>query len=76
MGENSNSGALEGIRVLAFTQALAGPWAGLLLASHGAEVIKVESSLAPDAFRRFGASTGKACRSHGTAGSASEGPRK
>ena len=50
-----NGGALEGIRVLAFTQALAGPWAGLLLASHGAEVIKVESSLAPDAFRRFGA---------------------
>ena len=50
-----NGGALEGIRVLAFTQGLAGPWAGLLLASHGAEVIKVESSLAPDAFRRFGA---------------------
>src|SRR3990172_492521 len=50
-----NDGALDGVRVLAFTQALAGPWAGLLLASHGAEVIKVESSLAPDAFRRFGA---------------------
>ena len=50
-----NDGALDGTRVLAFTQALAGPWAGLLLASHGAEVIKVESSLAPDAFRRFGA---------------------
>ena len=41
--------------MLAFTQALAGPWAGLLLGAHGAEVIKVESSLAPDAFRRFGA---------------------
>jgi crotonobetainyl-CoA:carnitine CoA-transferase CaiB-like acyl-CoA transferase len=48
-------GALDGLRVLAFTQALAGPWAGMLLGSHGAEVIKVESSLAPDAFRRFGA---------------------
>ena len=41
--------------MLAFTQGLAGPWAGLLLASHGAEVIKVESRRAPDAFRRFGA---------------------
>lgn len=49
------SGALEGIRVLAFTQGLAGPWAGLLLAAHGAEVVKVESATAPDAFRRFGA---------------------
>ncbi len=49
------NGALEGVRVLAFTQGLAGPWAGLLLASHGAEVIKVESSMAPDTFRRFGA---------------------
>lgn len=50
-----NGGALEGIRVLAFTQGLAGPWAGFLLASHGAEVIKVESSRALDTFRRFGA---------------------
>jgi crotonobetainyl-CoA:carnitine CoA-transferase CaiB-like acyl-CoA transferase len=49
------SGALEGIRVLAFTQGLAGPWAGLLLAAHGAEVVKVESAAAPDTFRRFGA---------------------
>jgi len=36
------TGALEGIRVLDFTQDTAGPFAGMLLAEQGADVVKVE----------------------------------
>jgi crotonobetainyl-CoA:carnitine CoA-transferase CaiB-like acyl-CoA transferase len=36
------SGAFEGIRVIDFTQGRAGPYAGMLLAEQGADVIKVE----------------------------------
>lgn len=46
---------LDGIRILSFTTGIAGPNAGRILASLGAEVIKVESrSGGVDAFRYFG----------------------
>ncbi len=52
---SSTNRILEGIRVIAFTNAYAGPYAGRLLAQHGAEVIKVESrSGGLDTFRHFG----------------------
>lgn len=42
---------LEGVRVVDFTQFVAGPHCTLWLASMGAEVFKIESPKRPDAFR-------------------------
>jgi benzylsuccinate CoA-transferase BbsF subunit len=43
---------LDGVRIVDFTWAAAGPYATLLLALLGAEVVKVESSRRPDPARR------------------------
>jgi benzylsuccinate CoA-transferase BbsF subunit len=46
---------LEGVRILTFTTGYAGPYAGRLLASYGAEVIKIESRKGGlDTFRHYG----------------------
>jgi crotonobetainyl-CoA:carnitine CoA-transferase CaiB-like acyl-CoA transferase len=44
---------LEGLRVLELGQLLAGPFAGMLLANFGAEVIKVEPPRVGDPLRRW-----------------------
>ena len=42
MAVTTIKGAYDGITVLDFTQGIAGPHASMLLALHGADVIKVE----------------------------------
>src|SRR5207244_9904311 len=56
-GSGEREVILAGVRVLTFTTGIAGPNAGRILASLGAEVIKVESRKGGiDAFRYFGTS--------------------
>lgn len=48
------SGPLAGVRVLEFSQLVAGPFSGLVLSDFGAEVVKVEGPLG-DPHRNYGA---------------------
>lgn len=54
-----NNGPLNGVRVVEFTSAWAGPYATCLLSFLGAEVIKVESQQRPDHSRKLSFTTGK-----------------
>ena len=51
------AGALDGIVVLEFANYVSGPYAGMLLADFGAEVIKVEAPGRGDPFRGWGTET-------------------
>jgi benzylsuccinate CoA-transferase BbsF subunit len=52
---SSTNQILAGVRILAFTTGYAGPYAGRLLATYGAEVIKIESRKGGlDTFRHYG----------------------
>jgi benzylsuccinate CoA-transferase BbsF subunit len=51
----STNKILNGVRILTFTTGYAGPYAGRLLATYGAEVIKIESRKGGlDTFRHYG----------------------
>lgn len=55
----SESMPLDGIRILEFSHAMAGPFCGGLLGDFGAEVIKVERRGSGDSLRRMGPAGGE-----------------
>ena len=50
----NTSGPLEGIRIIDLTSMLSGPWATMILADQGADVIKVEEPRQGDHTRSYG----------------------
>ncbi len=50
------AGALAGVRVVELTSYVSGPYAGMLLADFGAEIVKIEQPPDGDPFRGWGAS--------------------
>lgn len=53
-GRQAPAGPLAGVRVVEFTHFLAGPYAGLVLADLGADVVKLEDPGRPDEARGMG----------------------
>ena len=53
-GETIMNTTLDGIRVIELAQYVSGPYCGMLLAGHGAEVTKIEDPLVGDVSRRCG----------------------
>lgn len=51
--QKTAAGPLTGIKVLDFSRILSGPYASMVLADLGAEVIKVEPILSGDETRNF-----------------------
>ncbi|MCS5635384.1 MAG: CoA transferase, partial [Myxococcota bacterium] len=45
--------ALEGLKAVEFTQGMAGPWIGRMLAYCGAEVVRIESHRVPGVVRLY-----------------------
>ena len=54
-GRKTAARPLDGVRVVDMTQAWIGPFAAMLLADLGAEVIKIESHKRPDVWRQWSA---------------------
>src|SRR3990170_5745120 len=53
-GEPTMSKPLDGLRVIDFSRQMAGPYAGVVLADFGADVVKVETLPHGDPSRRTG----------------------